>query len=61
MATVSLGRPAGRWVMVSTILASSTAFIDSTALNVVLPALQKSPNDSAPHLFWLLNAKALLS
>jgi hypothetical protein len=47
--------------MVSTILASSMAFIDSTALNVVLPALQKSPNATAPHLFWLLNAKALLS
>ena len=43
MATVSLGSNAGKWVMVSTILASSMAFIDGTALNVVLPALQKGP------------------
>lgn len=60
MATVSLGSPAGKWVMVSTILASSMAFIDSTALNVVLPALQKGLNATAADLFWLLNAYLLI-
>jgi hypothetical protein len=30
---------AGRWVLVATILASSMAFIDGSALNVALPAL----------------------
>ena len=60
MATVSLGSPAGKWVMVSTILASSMAFIDGTALNVVLPALQKDLNASAADLFWLLNAYLLI-
>lgn len=46
--------------MVSTILASSMAFIDGTALNVVLPSLQKSLNATAADLFWLLNAYLLI-
>src|ERR1700761_9653356 len=58
--TVSLKSPAGRWVMVSAILASSMAFIDGTALNVVLPALQKSLNATGADLFWLLNAYLLI-
>src|ERR1700733_13994278 len=60
MATVSLGSPAGKWIMVSAILASSIAFIDSTALNVVLPSLQKSLNATGTDLFWLLNAYLLM-
>src|SRR6201994_5183112 len=60
MTTVSLGSPAGKWVMVSAILASSMAFIDGTALNVVLPALQKSLNATGADLFWLLNAYLLI-
>lgn len=60
MPTVSLTSPAGRWIMVSAILASSMAFIDGTALNVVLPALQKSLNATGADLFWLLNAYLLI-
>jgi len=60
MATVSLNSPAGKWIMVSAILASSMAFIDSTALNVVLPALQKSLQASGTDLFWILNAYLLM-
>src|ERR1700739_4996 len=60
MATVSLNSPAGKWVMVSTILASSMASIDGTALNVLLPALQKSLDATAADLFWLLNAYLLI-
>ena len=60
MATVSLGSTEGRWIMVSTILASAMAFIDATALNVVLPALQKSLNATGTDLFWLLNAYLLI-
>src|SRR5579872_5826333 len=60
MATVSLSSTAGRWVMVCTILASSMAFIDGTALNVVLPALQKSLHATAADLFWILNAYLLM-
>jgi len=60
MATVSLGSPAGKWIMVSAILASAMAFIDSTALNVVLPSLQQSLHASGTDLFWLLNAYLLM-
>jgi len=60
MATVTLKSPAGKWIMASTILASSMAFIDATALNVVLPALQKGLNATGADLFWILNAYLLM-
>jgi len=60
MATVALNSTEGKWVMVSAILASSMAFIDSTALNVVLPALQKNLNATGADLFWILNAYLLI-
>lgn len=46
--------------MSATILASAMAFIDSTALNVVLPALQRALNASGADLFWVLNAYLLV-
>lgn len=46
--------------MTATILASAMAFIDGTALNVVLPALQKGLGASGPDLFWVLNAYLLV-
>src|ERR1700742_3855211 len=60
MATVALKSPAGKWIMVSAILASSMAFIDSTALNVVLPSLQQSLHATGSDLFWILNAYLLM-
>ncbi|MGZ3822704.1 MAG: MFS transporter, partial [Mucilaginibacter sp.] len=60
MATVALNSSEGKWIMVSTILASAMAFIDGTALNVVLPSLQKSFNATGADLFWLLNAYLLM-
>src|SRR5258707_15546830 len=60
MATVALKSAAGKWIMVSAILASAMAFIDGTALNVVLPALQKGLNASGADLFWILNAYLLV-
>ncbi|MDB5286504.1 MAG: family efflux transporter permease subunit [Mucilaginibacter sp.] len=60
MATVALGSKAGKWIMVSSIMASAMAFIDSTALNVVLPSLQKNLNASGTDLFWILNAYLLI-
>lgn len=51
---------AGFWVLFSTILASSMAFIDSNALNVALPALQNDLNASAADLLWIVNAYAIL-
>ena len=60
MKTVSLKSSAGRWVMVSAILASAMAFIDSSALNVVLPSLQKALKATGADLFWILNAYLLM-
>lgn len=60
MPEISLKSTEGRWLMASTILASSMAFIDGTALNVVLPSLQKSLNASGAELFWILNAYLLM-
>src|SRR5579859_5819407 len=60
MATYPLRSAAGRWVLTATILASAMAFIDSTALNVVLPTLQRSLNATGADLFWILNAYLLV-
>ncbi len=60
MATVALGSRDGKWIMVSSILASSMAFIDGTALNVVLPSLQKNLHATGTDLFWILNAYLLM-
>ena len=46
--------------MVAAVLASSMAFIDATALNVVLPSLQKALQASGTGLFWVLNAYLLM-
>jgi EmrB/QacA subfamily drug resistance transporter len=46
--------------MAAVIMASAMAFIDSTALNVVLPSLQKNLNASGADLFWILNAYLLI-
>jgi MFS family permease len=60
MATVALRSSAGKWILISSILASSMVFIDSSALNVVLPSLQKSLQASGADLFWILNAYLLI-
>ncbi len=47
------------WVLVATILASSMAFIDSNALNVVMPTLQQDLDASGAALLWIVNAYTL--
>lgn len=49
----------GFWILFSTILASSMAFIDSSALNVALNALQQDLGASAVELIWIVNAYLL--
>lgn len=46
--------------MAASVLASSMAFIDGTALNVALPSLQRALNANAAELFWVLNAYLLM-
>jgi EmrB/QacA subfamily drug resistance transporter len=47
------------WVLLATILASSMAFIDSTAIRVALPVLQRELNIAGADLFWIDNAYLL--
>jgi EmrB/QacA subfamily drug resistance transporter len=47
------------WTLVSTILASSMVFIDFSALNVALPAIQNDLNISGKSLLWIINAYSI--
>ncbi|HSY10885.1 MAG TPA: MFS transporter, partial [Verrucomicrobiae bacterium] len=49
----------GVWVLVATIAASSMAFIDSTVVNVALPALQQSFGASVVAVQWVIEAYGL--
>jgi EmrB/QacA subfamily drug resistance transporter len=60
MAILALGSAGGKWIMSACILASAMAFIDATALNVVLPSLQQSLQAKGTDLFWILNAYLLM-
>src|SRR6266550_2443428 len=53
-------KSSGRWILAATILASSMAFIDSTVVNVALPALQTSLNATAVDVQWVIEAYSLL-
>src|SRR5215471_6339386 len=50
---------AGRWVLAATILGSSLAFIDSTVVNVALPALQSALGATLAEIQWVVEAYAL--
>src|SRR5690348_15526440 len=47
------------WVLAATILGSSIAFIDSTAVNVALPALQSSLHATVVDVQWVVEAYGL--
>jgi len=51
---------AGSWVLAATILGSSMAFIDGTAVSVTLPTIQVALGATAVDLQWMLAAYALL-
>ncbi len=48
------------WTLIATALASSMAFIDGSALNVALPALQRDLGASGSDLLWIINAYLLM-
>src|SRR5256714_452076 len=58
--TAPCAKSRGPWILAATILASSMAFIDGTAVNVALPALQTSLNASAVDVQWVIEAYSLL-
>src|SRR5438477_2272582 len=50
----------GGWIIATTILGSSMAFIDGTVVNVALPALQSSLGATIAEVQWVVEAYALL-
>ena len=50
---------AGRWILAATILGSSMAFIDSTIVNVALPALQASLHATIVGVQWVVESYGL--
>jgi EmrB/QacA subfamily drug resistance transporter len=53
-------KTAQRWVLAATILGSSMAFIDSTVVNVALPALQTELSAAVADVQWVIEAYSLL-
>src|SRR5215831_867149 len=49
----------GGWVLATTILGSSMAFIDGTVVNVALPALQSALGATLSQVQWVVEAYAL--
>jgi len=47
------------WVLITTILTSGLAFLESSAFNVGLPAIGETFNASASDLQWAINAYLL--
>ncbi len=58
-ATHPCGEKAGPWILTATILASSMAFIDSTVVNVALPALQHSLGATVVGVQWVVESYGL--
>ncbi len=56
----SVPRGSKPWILTATILASSMAFIDSTVVNVALPALQGNFGATMTDLQWVVEAYLLL-
>src|ERR1700726_4242793 len=58
-ANVPCTAQAGRWILAATILGSSMAFIDSTVVNVALPALQTSLHATVVGVQWVVESYGL--
>src|SRR5260221_5842704 len=50
----------GRWVLATTILGSSLAFIDGTVVNVALPVIQRQLHGSVADAQWIVESYSLL-
>ena len=53
-------RATARWILAATILGSSLAFIDSTVVNVALPALQTNLGGSVTDIQWVVESYGLV-
>lgn len=57
--TIRLGRPAGRWVILATVLGSGMAMLDGTAVNVALPTIGRELSTSLGGLQWTVSGYTL--
>jgi len=58
-AVVPCTAQAGRWILTAAIFGSSMAFIDSTVVNVALPALQASLHATVVGVQWVVESYGL--
>ncbi|MCS0601225.1 MFS transporter [Streptomyces sp. LP11] len=56
MPDVRLASPQGTWILLTTVLGSSMALLDSTVVNVALPAIGRDLDASLAALQWTVNA-----
>jgi len=56
---IRLGTAQGRWLLVGTILGTAVVFIDSTVVNVALPAIQADLGGGVSGLQWTIDAYLL--
>jgi len=57
---VPFERTRDTWILTATILGSSMAFIDSTVVNVALPAIQSSFHATVVDVQWVVESYGLL-
>lgn len=53
------GQPAARWVLAAAVLGSSMAFLDTTVVNIALPAIRRDLSATTTSLTWTVNAYTL--
>src|SRR6478736_5175674 len=56
---IRVASPVGRWVVLTTVLGSSMALLDSTVINVALPRIGQDLGTDLAALQWTLNAYLL--
>ncbi|MGW3463142.1 MFS transporter [Streptomyces olivaceoviridis] len=56
MPDVRLASPQGKWILLTTVLGSSMAMLDSTVVNVALPRIGQDLDASLAALQWTVNA-----
>ncbi|MFI6486816.1 MFS transporter [Streptomyces sp. NPDC050564] len=56
---VRISTPKGKWILLTTVLGSSMAMLDSTVVNVALPTIGRDLNASLAALQWTVNAYML--
>jgi EmrB/QacA subfamily drug resistance transporter len=59
MPDVRLASPQGRWILLTTVLGSSMAMLDSTVVNVALPRIGRDLGADLAALQWTVNAYML--